>query len=293
MPEPTRVTTDLLREWALPEPGSDKESRGVVLVVGGSRSTPGAVILAAEAALRAGGGKLQVATVESIAAQVSVALPEALVRGFPESDSGDLDRSGCDELVAMAEDAGTVLLGPGLLDPQGAAALLDDIVPRLHTTVVIDALGSAYVTEHPDGLHHLEGRCVLTLNPLETAKTLGVEPDDVSDDLGRAALDLARKSRSVVLCGGTDKYVGTPDQQTYLVTEGGPGLGVSGSGDVQAGFVAGLLARGADPVQAAVWGASLHGRAGDRLAEDVGTLGFLARELPGVVPGLLTALTSG
>ena len=90
MTEPRRVTPELLREWPLPEPGSDKESRGVVLVVGGNRGTPGAVILSGEASLRVGGGKLQVATAAHNAAQVARALPEALVAGLAQDDNGDI-----------------------------------------------------------------------------------------------------------------------------------------------------------------------------------------------------------
>jgi NAD(P)H-hydrate repair Nnr-like enzyme with NAD(P)H-hydrate dehydratase domain len=75
------------------------------------------------------------------------------------------------------------------------------------------------------------------------------------------------------------------------VQVGGPGLGVSGSGDVQSGIVAGLLARGAEPAQAAVWAAFLHGRAGEALAVSVGPVGFLARELPAQLPRLLAQLT--
>jgi NAD(P)H-hydrate repair Nnr-like enzyme with NAD(P)H-hydrate dehydratase domain len=68
-------------------------------------------------------------------------------------------------------------------------------------------------------------------------------------------------------------------------------LGISGSGDVQSGIVTGLLARGADPAQAAVWAAFLHGRAGEALAVSTGPLGFLARELPPQLPRLLSQLT--
>jgi NAD(P)H-hydrate repair Nnr-like enzyme with NAD(P)H-hydrate dehydratase domain len=62
---------------------------------------------------------------------------------------------------------------------------------------------------------------------------------------------------------------------------------VSGSGDVFAGLVTGLTARGAEPPQAAVWATHLHGRAGDRLASAVGRIGYLAREIPGEVPRVL------
>ena len=290
MPEPISVTEDTLRGWPLPEPGSSKDARGVALVIGGSRSTPGAVILAGESVLRAGGGKLQVATADSQAGQVSLALPEALVRGFPESESGDIDADARDELSEMADGAAVTLLGPGLLDPGHAADLLERLVPGIEGEIVIDALGSAYVTRHRDGVQHLDGRCVLTLNIVELSRTLGLDTQDVEEDPLLASLELARSTRAVVLCGGSEKFVAAPDGESWAITTGGPGLGVSGSGDVQAGVVTGLLARGAEPVQAAVWGAFLHGAAGDQLADEVGHVGYLAREIPGVVPRLLTAL---
>lgn len=86
------VTSAALRQWPLPKAGEDKESRGRVLVVGGNRQTPGAVLLAAEAALRSGAGKLQVATVESLAPHLAVALPEALVLGCPRPPEGTSPR---------------------------------------------------------------------------------------------------------------------------------------------------------------------------------------------------------
>jgi hydroxyethylthiazole kinase-like uncharacterized protein yjeF len=291
MTEPTRVTAELLRGWPLPEPGSDKESRGVVLVVGGNRGTPGAVILSGEAALRVGGGKLQVGTTTRTSGQVALALPEALVAGLPQDDSGDLDVAAAEEVVDLADGAAVVLLGPGLLDPDAAADLLAAVVPGLTGPVVVDALGSAYVTAHPDGLHHLDGRCVLTVNPTELARTLQVEDDQVERDPVEATRRLAKQARAVVLCGGTRKIVATPEGDTWQVLEGGPGLGIAGSGDVQAGFVTGLLARGAEPAQAAVWGGYLHAVAGDRLAGETGPLGFLARELPALAPRLLAELS--
>ncbi|MGN6575931.1 MAG: NAD(P)H-hydrate dehydratase [Nocardioides sp.] len=290
MTEPRRVTTELLREWPLPEPGSDKEARGVVLVVGGNRGTPGAVILSGEASLRVGGGKLQVATAEHNAAQVARALPEALVAGLGEDGNGDIASSAADEVVSLGRAAAVSLLGPGLLDPDTAAQLLAEVVPQLEGPVVVDALGSAYVTHHPDGLHHLDGRAVMTVNPTELARTLGVEDEQVDDDPVAATVRLAERARALVLCGGTRKIIATPDGRTWQVLEGGPGLGVAGSGDVQAGYVSGLVARGADPAQAAVWGAYLHASSGDRLAERIGPVGFLARELAGEAPRLLAEL---
>jgi NAD(P)H-hydrate repair Nnr-like enzyme with NAD(P)H-hydrate dehydratase domain len=168
------------------------------------------------------------------------------------------------------------------------------VVPRLdrssETALVVDALASAYLTENRDGLHHLRGRCVVTVNPTELARVLDRDEEEVSADPAAAALDGARRLGAVVLCGGSDKGVASPEGEVWTVQVGGPGLGISGSGDVQSGIVAGLLARGAEPAQAAVWGAYLHGRAGELLGVSVGSVGFLARELAGVLPGLIVEL---
>ena len=129
-------------------------------------------------------------------------------------------------------------------------------------------------------MHHLEGRVVLTPNPTEAAYALHIEEDEVDEDPAGAAADLAGRARAVVGLGGATSWIAAPDGRLWRDESGTAGLGVSGSGDVRAGITGGLLARGADPAQAALWAAWLHGRAGERLASSVGRLGFLARELP-------------
>lgn len=287
---PTPVTDDLLRGWPLPAPGADKEARGRTLVVGGTAHTPGAVLLAGEAVLRAGAGKLQIVTAEPVAAALAVSVPEALVVPLPTDDHGNVTADAAERVLELAEHADTVLLGPGFSDVRATVALLERVVPELRCPVVLDAVGSAYIGEHREAVAHLDGQAVLTLNPGELAKTLGVDDDAVEDDPVGTTARLARQTSAVVVLGGRGKTVATPGGRSWTSAVGGPGLGVSGSGDVQAGVVAGLLGRGATPDQAAVWGAHLHGSAGDLLARDVGTVGFLAREIPPRVPGLLDRL---
>src|SRR4051812_44881973 len=117
--EPTVVTPATLRAWPLPDPGEDKEERGRLLVVGGSAMTPGAVRLAGEAALRAGAGKLRLATVSQAATALGVAVPEAGVLSLPTDDDGRLAGSAASTLRDEAGQVDAVLLGPGL---KGAAA---------------------------------------------------------------------------------------------------------------------------------------------------------------------------
>ncbi len=92
---------------------------------------------------------------------------------------------------------------------------------------------------------------------------------------------------AVIVMKGARTHVVGPDGAAALYAGGGVGLGVSGSGDVLGGLIAGLLARGVPPFEAAAWGVFLHGEAGARLSKRVGTLGFLAREIAGEVPAVM------
>ncbi len=291
---PTLVTPQVLRAWPLPEPTGGKESRGSILVIGGSAETLGAVQLAAEAALRAGAGKLQVATAESVAPFAATALPEALVRRLPETPRGAIRADAADEVRDLAESASAVLFGPGMIDVEETQAFGAALLPHLSGPLVLDALGLACVTADASCVLHLRGAAVLTPNPTELALSLhrdeaGLEDPDAAL---AAARELAEQAQGTVGLGGATSWITAPDGRAWRDESGGAGLGVSGSGDVRAGIVAGLLARGAHPVQAAVWAAHLHGRAGERLAAQVGRLGFLARELPPEVPRVIAELES-
>jgi hydroxyethylthiazole kinase-like uncharacterized protein yjeF len=284
--DPASVTRELLRGWPLPEPDDDggKHERGTVLVVGGATSTPGAVLLTGLAALRVGAGRLQVATVESTAVALGVALPEAQVLGLPATAGGSLSPSCADELIDKAAGADALIIGPGLLGTDDAVALLQGVLPRLtETAVLIDAVALTALAQCPEVLEGLDGRVVLTPNAGECAALLD---DDPSTDLDAACRIAERYGAVVTLHGGT----AAPDGRAWTDDAGGAGLGTSGSGDALAGAVGGLLARGADPAQAAVFGQHLHAAAGDRLAERHGRLGFLARELLDELPTVLADL---
>ena len=280
------VTPSVLRGWPLPSPGGNKNEKGRLLIIGGSRQTPGAVLLAAEAALRIGAGKVQVATTSATAPLLAVAVPECFVVGVDEDD-GELAVSSADRLLELAKQADAVLAGPGMGDPAAACALLEAVVPHLATAVVLDALGTAFVTAHPEGLQHLAARALLTPNTAELAEVLDEDPQGVEDDLLRATRRAVTRTGATVLSGGESSFVCEPSGTAWRLDVGAPGAAVAGSGDVKAGAVAGLLARGLSPARAAAWGAYVHGRAGERLTVEVGRTGFLAREVARSLPAAL------
>ncbi len=292
--EPAQValTAGVLRGWPVEVGAGTKDARGRLLVVGGSAMTPGSVLLAAEAALRGGAAKLQIATVRSVAAPLGVALPEAMVAPLPEDDTGQVSPAAAPRIVELAEQADTVLLGPGMSAARTAVAVLNDVVPRLTATVVLDALAMAYLTDNLSGVRHLGGRVILSPNTKEMARTLGEPPEDCEADPQRYARRLAREAGAVVVSGTGTTWVCRQDGPAWYDDSGVGGLGTSGSGDVKAGVIAGLTLRTAELVHAAAWGVVVHSRASERLAVRVGSMGFLARELLGEIPAVLTELRS-
>lgn len=274
------VTSSLLRDWRLPQPGGNKRSRGQVLVVGGSPSTPGAVMLAGLAALRVGAGVLGLAVAQSVRTAVATAVPESSVTGLPQLDGDAPDGALEEQLSGCA----VVLLGPGLDDSDAALDLVDRAVPAADdsTMFVADAFALG-VLNRASSASALAGRCVLTPNTAEAQRLLD-DLDDDADDVDTCRR-IADRFDAVVSYQGC---IAEPGGRAWQVPAGHPGLGTSGSGDVLAGAVTGLLARGADAPQAACWATFLHAVAGERLAARVGRLGFLARELVDQLPIVLT-----
>ena len=123
------------------------------------------------------------------------------------------------------------------------------------------------------------------------AAIVGVAAEEITQNPVSVAQENARTLGSAVVLKGAETVISDPDGSTYLNRRGNAGLATAGSGDVLAGFIAGICARHVEPVQAAVWAVTLHARAGEKLASRVGPIGYLARELPAEVPGLMRQLT--
>jgi ADP-dependent NAD(P)H-hydrate dehydratase len=295
--ESIRVDERMLREWPLPSPGGSKDARGRVVVIGGSEHSPGGVMLAGIAAMRVGAGRLTLVTPSSIALPVAIAVPEAGVLALVDGEA-DAARDPLGERVrSELASADAVLLGPGLDD----AALTRRLVRAVgtsdgrHAALVLDA----YALGVLPGLDvALPREAVLSPNLEEAGILLGSDADRRDRDgevgagdageIAEAALRIARRYGAVTTCYGE---VAAPADRAWHVDAGGSGLGTSGSGDVLAGAIAGLLARGADAAQAAVWATFVHARAGDRLTERIADVGFLARELCDELPRALSVIT--
>jgi hydroxyethylthiazole kinase-like uncharacterized protein yjeF len=280
----------LLDRFPLPHhpADSDKEGRGRLLVVAGSRELAGAALLAGLGGLRAGAGKLQIATARSIAVPLAVAVPEARVVGLAETDEGCLAPSGFEPLLDLASCAQAVVVGCGLQHGPPLDELVDALLDcGIDVPLVLDAAVLGSLAPCAGALRAWRGGATVLPHSREMARLLECEAEEVEADPLAAARRAAARFDVVALVKGQFSYIAHPDGRAFRFEGGGVGLATSGSGDVLAGIVGGLAARGADPLTAALWGVYLHGEAGRALTEQVGRIGFLARELPDRVPGLM------
>ncbi|WP_115510688.1 NAD(P)H-hydrate dehydratase [Xanthomonas arboricola] len=281
------LTAAALRAMPLPAPGGDKEQRGRVLIVGGSMRVPGAVLLAGEAALRTGAGKLQIATAASVAPGMALAVPEALVLGLAQNRQGEIVRGhrALDGAMAACDAA---VIGPGMASSATTTAMVRRAAEQVVCTLVLDAGALSRGLRAPIGRPF-----VLTPHAGEMATLAGDDKAAVEAAPGAYALKFAQKLRSVVIVKGADSFIAGPDGVVWMHRGGASGLGTSGSGDVLAGLIAGFAARGCDALTAALWGVFVHAAAGRQLARRIGPVGFLARELGLEVPGILDRLARG
>lgn len=278
-----------LRAHPLPQPHeeSDKNARGRVLVVGGCAMVPGGVRLTAEAALRAGAGKVRIATVEPSTLMIGALMPEVAVLPLAIDVRGEIDAARA-TLAGEVAKSDCLVLGPAMSCADQAAALVNALLEEAEgTALVLDAAALMAICDHAPRLRRRTTPAVMTPHLGEIAAMLGEDAEAIAQDRAGAVMRSADRFGAVVVLKGAVSLVAEPGGRLFNYSGGNVGLATGGSGDVMAGIAGALLARGAEPLQAALWSVWLHGEAGRRCAEEIGPLGFLASELLGFIPRVM------
>lgn len=278
-----------LRMNPLPQPHeeSDKNARGRILVVGGCTMVPGGVRLTAEAALRAGAGKVRIGTVDAAAMMIGVLMPEVAVLPLSTDPKGEIDASRA-ALAAEVAKTDCLVLGPAMSCADQASTLVGALMDAAdETALVLDAAALMAICGHAARLRQRRAPAILTPHLGEIAALLEEDAEAIDRDRGAAVRRCAEHFGSVVVLKGAVSLIAAPTGELFSYSGGNVGLATGGSGDVMAGIAAALLARGAEPLQAALWSAWLHGEAGRRCAEAIGPLGYLASELLGFIPRVM------
>jgi hydroxyethylthiazole kinase-like uncharacterized protein yjeF len=276
-PPPFALRIDAADLASLParNPLGSKYDAGAVLVVGGAPGTSGAPLLAARAAFHAGAGVVFVAVSQDVRDQVAIGGPELMVHGTRDPD----------EVLELAARADAVVLGPGLGRGEDATRLVDALVARAGSALLLDADALYALRGRLGTLRGRAGPTALTPHAGELARLLGVERDVLSASRLEHVQRAAAEAGCSVLLKGPDTLVATPGAPLRVVETAVPGLATAGAGDVLSGVVGALLARGLVPVEALSLGAAAHGAAAAQAAAAYGA--FTASDLERPLGALL------
>jgi len=250
----------------------DKRTFGRMVVLGGSRNMPGALLMATKAAVRSGVGLLTACGPESITPAFAAVLPEAMWTGLPETESGGLALEGRGQILAALEGASALVAGPGMGTERETLVLLEEVLREFKGPVLLDA--DALRPEVIAALARPE-LSILTPHAGELARLAGGETPEGADALKHFCRE--HGDVTMIVKGPLSRVCGA--DRVLVNYRGGPVLARGGSGDLLAGIAGGLLARGHKSLEAAALGSLWHGVAADCLARQRGQEAVATTEL--------------
>lgn len=268
VPEPEDIADQLPDR----EPEMHKGDRGRLLVVGGSAGLTGAVALASGAAVRAGAGLVTAGIPLSLNDVLEAKLTEVMTLPLPELEVRALSRDAFDTLALFQPGRLTALaVGPGMGRHPSTRALVQRIVSEIDLPTVLDADGILAYEGKADLLRMSAAgnKLVLTPHPGEFAALTGEPMSEILEHRIETASRWARRLGVVMVLKGAPTVIADPSEDRALVNPtGSEVLATGGTGDVLTGLIAGFLAQGAEPMEAAMLGVYLHGWTADCLVEE-------------------------
>ena len=261
---------------------SHKGDYGTVLLIGGSLSMSGAIILSATAALRSGAGLVTVAVPEKIQERVAAAQPCYMTVGLPDDAEGRCTYAALDKLFPFIEQADVVAVGPGLARSSQLTSLVINLYQNLKIPLVLDADALFALSEvDPAQWATHAGPRILTPHAGEFHR-LNIQHRR-EQTMQESAISLAEEQQWVLLLKGHHTLI-TDGSLSIQNQTGNPGMATGGSGDVLTGIITALIGQGLSPFDAAQLGAHIHGMAGDLAAESVGEVSLIATDIIQYLP---------
>ena len=273
-----RLDLNWAREQYLPRRAdTHKGTYGHVVVIGGSRDMAGAVAMTAYASLKAGAGLCTVVAPYACREAVYGLCPEAMIRGVGNEQTPHLEPAFIPTIEEAMVQASAVVLGPGMDQTPEVREFVRELLVHVSVPLVLDADGLNVLAAEPELWEKLPSDTILTPHPGEMRRLTGLA--DVNLRRLETAEGLAQKSGCTVVLKGAGTVVASPNGHSYINTSGNPGMATGGSGDILAGVIGALLARGYEAGTAAALGVFLHGWAGDLASEKHSQEGLLAAQI--------------
>ncbi len=273
--DPISITPALVK--ALLPQRSDQGHKGdfgAALLITGSQRYTGAAYLAGSAALRAGAGLVYMGVPACLHPALAGVLPAAIWELLPQDSQGNIAPQAALSLGALLERKTALLIGPGLGQGAGAAAILDTWLSLANLPpTVLDADALRLLAQKLSDKERLPGQSLLTPHAGEMAALTGLEIKDVLANREELAQNFALTKGVVLVLKGANTLVATPEGNLYQSEVSSSALAHGGSGDVLAGLITGLLAQNVHSASAAICGVWLHAKAGLLALEQRGWTG--------------------
>lgn len=257
---------------------SHKGDYGKIMIVGGSVGMAGAAVMSSKAALRFGVGLITAAVPASVNNIVQNKIDEVMTLPLPE-EGGRISRSAAERLAKRANLCDAVLIGPGMGRSESVYEFTADFLPRLEVPSVVDADGIYAVARNEDLLSRCRIKPVLTPHSQELSYLTGKSAQEIEASRFAASADYSAKNGVTLILKGHHTIITAPDGDCTVNTTGNSGMAGAGSGDILAGMVTALLARGMSAYDAAVCAVYLHGAAGDFAARKYGVDAMCANDI--------------
>ncbi len=261
-----------------------KVDYGRLLVVAGKTGMMGAAYMVCQGALRAGVGLCTAAVIADDYPILATKLVEGMTRPVSTGPRGTFHPQSIDDMADLLDSATAIAVGPGIGTEPEVVDFLRRLLISYKGPVVIDADGIKNLKGMEDLLKNREVPGVITPHPGEFAALTGMSIEEIQSDRIKAASDLAAKLNAAVALKGVRTVVAEPGGQARINLTGNPGMASGGSGDVLTGIIAGLLAQGFAPFDAAQLGVFLHGLAGDLACAELGEMSLIASDLINYLP---------
>jgi NAD(P)H-hydrate epimerase len=260
---------------------SHKGTFGHALVVAGSRNYVGAAFLASQAAVRSGAGLVTLATPRSVYPIAAGKLTEVIHLPLPEDGEGRVSAEAVESIRSSLGRYSSILVGCGLGWSPGTTDFLERLLLELRPAAptIIDADGLNNLSGLADWWRRLGGPVAVTPHPGEMATLTGASISEVQSDRVESARRWAARWSVTVVLKGAHTVIADPGGLVRVSPFANPGLASGGTGDVLAGIIAGLLAQGLPPGDAACCAVYLHGRVAEAVRDRMGDAGTTASDL--------------
>lgn len=295
------VTTSPLPALRPRDSNSHKGDFGRAVLVGGSRGMSGAISLAGKSTLRSGAGLVTV-VVPACAQGIVASIEPCYMSHALADEDGHVAASAADDVLAIAENATAVALGPGIGRSAAIVGLVEKLYRTLKQPMVVDADALFALSKTPATLAASSGPRILTPHPGEfsTLATALSGSDDAAmavktgEEAHRktAAAFLAQRDlsgRTIIVLKG-HRTVVSDGKRISVNNTGNPGMATGGSGDVLTGIITAMLCQGLEPFDAARLGVHVHGLAGDLASENLGQVSMIASDLIDYLPKAFQAV---